>query len=1389
MTWRWHEERADAESIRTPSRTWRRALSGGSPPPFTSSSLSARVRGPAAARAVARQGVEEAVLGEIVADGHVCRRLHCLAARLQAPPGAADAAAAAWGVPRVLADVDCQLASVPCQLAACRMVQQAADADGAGGRACGDAAGGGGGGGYGSDGEGSDWDSESGDVWVGWTGGESDDDESDRDEEGNEGKEGEESAWCKSSSQHHHDHANHGPKAHHERIAAAGAAAYRSPRGEPRPGGSAVGAVGGGAERDDAVLRGFGRALSLVLAQYEAGVAQLARACTAALSASSATVATDCSSSARSQAASPGGPSDAVLLLAMRSRRLREQLRRLVMLLGMDSRERETAGGERKGQPWEGGALRGKERAEGKMEDAWSVVYQCPRMPMPCSSDPSSAGMRAMPLTPPAAHMHRTPHTHHMGHTVAASGGSRAVRPTTTHSSPAAALLSYLHCMLQLTAMDNSSGSTASALVTPSQFDTPRFLSNQAAAASDAWSASLFLRFRKINHLLPLFLHPVSHLVVRTAQQQHILLSAPSPTIRQLASRLSYLLSSLLLPHSHPFPSLPTNGENPRHVQPALASDWSIDFTMAGVARTREIVQNWPAKAELQVRQLLDALEPWSSAAGEARMADVGDVLWGQFGAAAVPVLPPGAPSSHTPGDDVAAADWPWKGTHPPPLCNLLAGVHMPSNESAQSPGCASPNSTLRHAWVECGAMLRLCDPRAGPAFPWSWMACNEDGCNGDGCGGAAVHGASGISWHAVLQHAQRHGKEGGMGAKEKSGNSGRALKHSGRQRSGHSERRRSGRSGKQGGLGRQQSGRPAGKQSGEAFGRQGGRGGAAGRGGGHVTDEERRLEVMAVTEMDGSFDDAIHAHLLLPIRARAAVQVLFAVGRYRDHCTALHHLFLSPHSALPSALLHALHAVDWASLRSLPEQQHALSSALDTAVSRACLSSLPASSLSRLHAFIAPSSLSSSSLSSSALSSMSTPPPHPMSPGSGGGAVGSASKQLTWGPLSAHLEALSQPRCIPPHTLHPNLVHVTFHECGMTLAWARSQPHCISLRPSPHPPSGLGAFDFVRVGYDPGWPASVVITLHLVQQYGDILAALIRLHHVQRAVENLTVHVKGSMHRCLLASQAPPTLTAPNTRPPALSSSPSPFSMRASQLVSCMLAFITAQLQRAGQHGDQMLLLGIDDSSEGHKPHLDLFSFQEAHAQFLIYCTTRCLLDARSAPIRERLDSLLQLVLDVHRSVDSARMVAPFSEFFLDDDTPIWEEGTPHGTLGRETELDRRLEAALRAGDHAAAQRLNDALMRRESVRQQRQAEWHMQLAASLQVRREAEPESVPHMHTSTRRVSTGTGNTAAQETAAAKLGDGCAAKVRREGQHVTWRSICAYPECVTTGSRTISD
>ncbi|CAI5485496.1 unnamed protein product [Closterium sp. Naga37s-1] len=1226
----------------------------------TTAAATARV-----AQAVARQGIEEAVLGEVVADGHVCRRLHYLAARLlAAAPAAADAA---WAAPRVPADVDCQLASVPCPLAACRMVQQAADAGSAGGNACGDAAADD----VGSDGEGSDWDSESGDVWMGWTGGESDDDES---EGGEEGGERAESALLKSSSQHPlpppqhpHDHAT-----------------PRSQRGEPRLEGGAVGAGGAGAEGDDAVLRGFGRALLLVLAQYEAGVAQLARTCVASLSASPPTAARDRFSSARSQAASPAGPSDAVLLLAMQSRRLRAQLRRLVVLLGMDSRGKETAGGEGKGQPWEGGALKGKETAGGKVEDEWSVVYHCPQMLMAGAPDLSSSGMRGMPLTPPPPHtphthhMHLTPHTHHTDRAVAASGGSRAVIP--------------------------------SQMISPSQFDTPRFLSNQ-AAAGDARSAAFFLR--------------------------------------------------------------PCKGQLRMRVDPAK------ERQSLGKEREREQICSGCG---------------WSH-----------------------------EPSWHAPGDDVAAADWPWKGNHPPPLSNLLA-VQISSNESARFPAPTALSSKLQKAWVECGAMLRLTDPRSGPAFPWTWMACNEGACSGDGCGGGVVHGASGISWHAVLQHASIHGgcavehawrhgeggvehaqgrgskgvakggiegakgatersKEGGKdggirgdkegskeGAKEgtkegvkegeKEGSEKGAAAGSGRRKqkgvevqSGkHSGRQRSGQSGKQGGPGRQHSGRPGEKQSEEPGGKAGGRGAAAGRGGGHVTDEERRLVGMAVTDMDGSFDDAMHAHLLLPIRAshalvsRAAVQVLFTVGRYRDHCTALHRLFLSPHSALPSAVLHALHAVDWASLRSLPEQQHALSSALDTAISQACLSSLPSASLSRLHAFISPSSLSSS-----AFSSISSPPPHPMSPGVGGGGVGSASKQLTWSPLSAHR---------------------------------------------------LGAFDFVRVGYDPGWPASVVITPPLLQQYADILAALLRLHHVQRAVENLTVHVKTprmpasvvrrpnlvqqygdtltalirllqhvqraissltihiKVHRAALhGGQARPSRHSPLpvfVRPPVLFPSFPPPSMRAAQLVSCMLAFMSAQLQRAVQHGDQILLLGTQAE---HKPHLvglglpwDLFSFQEAHAQFLLYCTTRCLLDARSAPMRERLDSLLQLVLDVHRSVDSARMVAPLSKFFLDDDAPIWEEveeqvgefnealndlldflsrkqevshkARPQDGGDPKTELDRRLEAALRAGDHAAAQQVNEAIMRRESVRRQRQAEWQMQLATSLQVGRETQSE-----------------------------------------------------------------
>ncbi|CAI5508797.1 unnamed protein product [Closterium sp. Naga37s-1] len=1435
----------------------------------TAAAATARV-----AQAVARQGIERAVLGEVVADGHVCRRLHCLAARLQAAaPAAADAAAAAWGVPRVPADVECQLASVPCPLAACRMVQQAADAGSAGGNACGDAAGGD----VGSDGEeGSDWDSESGEVWMGWTGGESDDDES---EGGEEGGERAESALLKSSSQHPlpppqhpHDHAT-----------------PRSQRGEPKIEGLAVGAGGAGAEGDDAVLRGFGRALSLVLAQYEAGFAQLARACVASLSASSPTAATDCSSPARSQAGSPAGPSDAVLLLAMRSRRLRAQLRRLVMLLGMDPRARETAGGGMKGHPWEDGALRGRETAGGKMEDAWSVVYQCPQMVMPSSSDQSSSGMRDMPLTPPPPHrshthhIHCTPHTHHADRAVAASGGSRGLRSTmalgdlsSLHPSLAAAaaataataaaagsaapagnanpatnvtiaitrspatpatpatpagqftptsgvtsrMVAPSHLVTPSRQVIPSQMIAPSQIISPSQFDTPHFLSNQ-AAAGDAWSAALFLRPSKINHLLPLFLHQVSHLVVRTAQQQHILLSAPSPPIRQLASHLSSLISSLLLPHSQPFPSLPTKGERPRYNQPALASDWSIDFNLPGVARTREIVQHRLAKAELQVRKLLDALEPRS-------------------------VL------QHASIHGGCAVEHAWR--------HGEGGV-----EHAQERG----SKGVAKGGIE----------GAKGATERSKEGGKDGGIRGDREG--SKEGAK----EGTKEGVKEGGKEGsgkgaaaGSGRRKQKGVEVQSGKHSGRQRSGQS--------GKQGGPGRQHSGRPGEKQSGEPGGKAGGRGAAAGRGGGHVTDEERRLVGMAVTEMDGSFDDAVHAHLLLPIRAshalvsRAAVQVLFTVGRYRDHCTALHRLFLSPHSALPSALLHALHAVvsaachssitpyllpsnaDWASLRSLPEQQHALSSALDTAISRACLSSLPSALGTAISsnllaaasipspstsyplplsaglgqpslatraaacalAFISPSSLSSSSLSSSSLSSISSPPPQPMSPGLGGGGVGSVSKQLTWSPLSAHR---------------------------------------------------LGAFDFVWVGYDPGWPASVVITPHLLQQYGNILTALLRLQHVQRARcddaaaavwggDTLTALIRpasvvrrpklvqhyGDMLTALLRLQhvqlATSSLTVhikvlrsallnPSLAPAAEAAAAAGtavhreryrrlcflnvFTVRASHLVSCMLAFMSAQLQRAAQHGDQILLLGTQAE---HMPPLvglgipwDLFSFQEAHAQFLLYCTTRCLLDARSAAIRERLDSLLQLVLDVHRSVDSARMVAPLSEFFLDDDAPIWEEveehvgefnealnersearegmrrriqlaqpcgeagaegrggegregegyrgrsgsdaqpgrqgvcaepggggragfgntvpareeaelsmhmsmgrfqGTPHGTLGRETELDRRLEAALRSGDHTAALRVNEAIIRRESARRQRQAEWHMQLAASLQ-------------------------------------------------------------------------
>ncbi|CAI6011755.1 unnamed protein product [Closterium sp. NIES-65] len=902
------------------------------------------------AQAVARQGIERAVLGEVVADGHVCRRLHCLAARLQAAaPAAGDAAAAEWGVPRVPADVECQLASVLCPLAACRMVQQAADAGSAGGNACGDAAGGV----VGSDGEeGSDWDSESGEVWMGWTAGRSDDDES---EGGEEGGERAESALLKSSSQHPlpppqhpHDHAT-----------------PRSQREEPKIEGLAVGAGGAGAEGDDAVLRGFGRALSLVLAQYEAGVAQLARACIASLSASSPTAATDCSSPARSQAGTPAGPSDAVLLLAMRSRRLRAQLRRLVMLLGW-IRERGRQ------QVVRGRGTHGRRGAKGE-GDSRGKDGGCMVGGVPVPSDDRA---------------------------VAASGGIRG-----------------------------------------------------------------------INHLLPLFLHPVSRLVVRTAQQQHILLSAPDPTIRQLASRLSSLLSALLLPHSHPFLSLPTNGNKPSHIQTALASDWSIDFTLAGVARTREIVQHRLAIAELQ------ACTTHREIAGQALGREEEEQEEGT------------GERSREEGMGKGAGKW---------ACGRGAGKRA-RGKGAREEGMGERSREVgmwersregsRSALAVAGRMtppgtcLVMTWPQMiGPGralIPLLFPICLQAGIEPFSRLPSALSPRS-PSYHLPLDHASP----------------------------------------------------PPPHQS-----RTGEQGSSAG---------------------------AVHNGALPATTA--------------PHYTASSSLPTPPcppPSCTPS--------MPWTgpAFARYQSSSNALSSALDTAISRACLSSLP---------LLLP-----------------LPPPH------------------------IHLAIL------------PLLHNIS-----------AASPTCYQ---------GLGAFDFVRVGYDPGWPASVVIPPQLVQQYADVLTALIRLQHVQRAVENITLHVKraciaagfGAFWRA--ATPFPP-LTAPCVRPPALFPSFPPPSVRAAQLVSCMLAFMSAQLQRAAQHGDQILLLGTQAE---HMPYLDLFSFQEAHAQFLLYCTTRCLLDARSAAIRERLDSLLQLVLDVHRSVDSARMVAPLSEFFLDDDAPIWEEVEEH--------------------------------------------------------------------------------------------------------------------------------
>ncbi|GJP53424.1 hypothetical protein CLOM_g12579 [Closterium sp. NIES-68] len=1490
----------------------RRPASGGFSPAYLGSGQQeARV-----ARGVQRRGMEELVLGEMVADGHVYRRLHCLAASLQAPPAAADAAAAAaaWGMPRVPADLEGQLSSVPCPLAECRMVQQAVDSGSAGGSRYG----GGGvgrdgdwrereeGSGYGSDGEGSDWDSESEELWgPGWTGGESDDE--------SEGEE--ESAWGK-------DRQHHGRGS--LRGTAAGAAVARARLGEQRSEGSAVRAGGAGAggagaggagaggagaggagavdpsdaraagaggaggafgsvlAEDGAVLRGFGRALSLILAQYEAGITHVAKACVAAISASPGASAS-AQRLARSQVAAPGRAaaaaaavdgiaagaapraSDALPLLAIWTSPLREQLRRLVLQLGMEATEGESGAGDESGKARVEQAGGGWGIGDDGRGDAWSMMYQFPQAVTPPVSSthgmpltPGTRGMlltpaaHGMPLTPgtrgmlltPAAHgMPLTPGTHAMDHAYASSSGSRGMRARApTRSSKAAALLSSLHNTLKLTtahadsttntiritsASSSSSTSrqrqrpaggsggepwveavrwlflsscrplvchlhrtmasgdlpallplkphasaaaaaaasgvagslqtplqmvTPSCMVTPARAvtpsrgithsrgltasqvrspapvcpspytpcaapGTPHFLSALTAGGGDARSTTHFPQPNKINYLLPSFLHPVSHLVVRTAQQQAILLSAPSPPVRQLVRRLSSLLSSLFLPHSHPLPSLSPNGKKSGHVLTVLASDWSIDFTLAGVARTREAIQHRLAEAELQVRELLDALEPRSGAEEVVRIADVDHVVPRQIGvpggvllavaevgavegtstaeaavtgtesfaadvagvaagglaaavAASTPLRPPpGAawlasshaakagqalgregeeadrghggkdrgseqicsacgwshdPSWHAPGDDVAAADWPWKGTHPPPLSSLLAPVHafktLPEHSasvttaaakpasapdisdttfpSPTAPSPTSPSATLQQARLECTAMMRLTDPRSGPAFPWTWMACKEDACHGDASGGGVLHGVGGISWHAVLQHALKHGGGVGIHALGHGSDVGiHALGHGtagqsacggrvegsdgepqqehdglkektqagekGEEKGGETGAKKGGQKGAAAGNGRREE-KGVEWHGGNQGGKQGGHGGAAAaaRGDGSVTDEERRLMGLSGTERDGSFNDVVDAHMLLPIRAshtvvsRAMVHLLLSTGRYREHCAALRRLFLSHHSNLPSALLHALHSVNWASLRTLTEQQHALSSAVDSAISRGCLSSLASSassatssSPSPLHAFIAPSSLASSR------SSLSPSPAHPASAVPGLLGVGSTSKRLTWSPLSAHR---------------------------------------------------LDAFDFVRLRYDPGWPASAVITPEVVQQYGETLTALMRLHLVQRAVGSVTIHIKTL--RSALVQPAKPAAGAGRSlhreryrRLCFLNV----FTIRASHLVSGTLAFMSAQLQRAALLADKMLLLCPQPSKPEQGHPQDLLSFQEAHAQFLLYCRT----------------------------------------------------------------------------------------------------------------------------------------------------------------------------------------
>ncbi|GJP53426.1 hypothetical protein CLOM_g12579 [Closterium sp. NIES-68] len=114
------------------------------------------------------------------------------------------------------------------------------------------------------------------------------------------------------------------------------------------------------------------------------------------------------------------------------------------------------------------------------------------------------------------------------------------------------------------------------------------------------------------------------------------------------------------------------------------------------------------------------------------------------------------------------------------------------------------------------------------------------------------------------------------------------------------------------------------------------------------------------------------------------------------------------------------------------------------------------------------------------------------------------------------------------------------------------------------------------------------------------------RLHLVQRAVGSVTIHIKTL--RSALVQPAKPAAGAGRSlhreryrRLCFLNV----FTIRASHLVSGTLAFMSAQLQRAALLADKMLLLCPQPSKPEQGHPQDLLSFQEAHAQFLLYCRT----------------------------------------------------------------------------------------------------------------------------------------------------------------------------------------